>query len=66
MPSGRLERGSKSCAVAKKVSEADCYVVNRWKKKEAAGAAKVAHAIDQHDVDIATVKGSFIRYTSAL
>ena len=61
-----FRRGSESRAVAMKVSEADRYVVNRWKKKESAGAGKVAHAIDQHYVDIAMVKDSFIRYTTAM
>ena len=61
-----FRRGSESRAVAMKVSEADRYVVNRWKKKESAGAGRVAHAIDQHYVDIAMVKDSFIRYTKAM
>ena len=49
-----------------KVSEADRYVVNRWKKKEAAGTGKASHKIDQHYVDFALVTDSFIRYTTAL
>ena len=49
-----------------KVSEADRYVVNRWKKKENAGTGKVSHSIDQHYVDVAMVKDSFIRYTRAM
>ena len=49
-----------------KVSEADRYVVNRWKKKESAGTGKVAHTIDQHYVDINMVKESFLRYTTAM
>lgn len=61
-----FRRGSESRAVAMKVSEADRYVVNRWKRKEAAGANKVNHAIDQHYVDIAMVKDSFLRYTAAM
>jgi hypothetical protein len=61
-----FRRGSESRAVAMKVSEADRYVVNRWKKKENAGTGKVSHAIDQHYVDIAMVKDSFIRYTTAM
>lgn len=62
-----FRRGSESRAVAMKVSEADRYVVNRWKKKEsAAGAGKVHHAIDQHYVDINMVKESFLRYTAAM
>jgi hypothetical protein len=32
-----FRRGSESRAVAKRVDEADRYVVNCWKKKEAAG-----------------------------
>ena len=61
-----FRRGSESRAVAMKVSEADRYVVNRWKKKESAGTGKVSHAIDQHYVDITMVKESFLRYTSAM
>jgi hypothetical protein len=61
-----FRRGSESRAVAMKVSEADRYVVNRWKKKESAGTGKVSHNIDQHYVDINMVKESFIRYTSAM
>ena len=61
-----FRRGSESRAVAMKVSEADRYVVNRWKKKETAGANRVAHAIDQHYVDVALVKDAFLRYTGAM
>jgi hypothetical protein len=61
-----FRRGSESRAVAMKVSEADRYVVNRWKKKETAGANRVAHAIDQHYVDVALVKDAFLRYTEAM
>ena len=61
-----FRRGSESRAVAMKVSEADRYVVNRWKKKESAGTGKVSHAIDQHYVDVTMVKESFLRYTTAM
>ena len=61
-----FRRGSESRAVAMKVSEADRYVVNRWKKKETAGSNKVSHAIDQIYVDIALVKDAFLRYTEAM
>jgi hypothetical protein len=61
-----FRRGSESRAVAMKVSEADRYVVNRWKKKEAAGTNKTAHAIDQYYVDITLVKEAFMRYTDAM
>lgn len=61
-----FRRGSESRAVAKKVSEADRYVVNRWRKKEVAGTAKVSHPIDQHYVDVSIVKDSFLRYTKAM
>ncbi|KAI2498992.1 hypothetical protein MHU86_15496 [Fragilaria crotonensis] len=61
-----FRRGSESRAVAMKVSEADRYVVNRWKKKESAGANKASHAIDQHYVDVSLVKESFMRYTDAM
>jgi hypothetical protein len=61
-----FRRGSESRAVAMKVSEADRYVVNRWKKKEAAGANKTSHAIDQHYVDVTLVKAAFLRYTKAM
>ena len=42
------------------------YVVNRWKKKEAAGSNKTSHAIDQRYVDINLVNEAFMRYTEAL
>ena len=61
-----FRRGSESRAVAMKVSEADRYVVNRWKKKETAGTGKVSHTIDQHYVHITMVKSSFLRYTAAM
>ena len=61
-----FRRGSESRAVAKKVSEADRYIVHRWKKKEAAGANRVNHSIDQHYVDISLVTDSFLRYTQAM
>ena len=61
-----FRRGSESRAVAMKVSEADRYIVNRWKRKEAAGAGRVGHSIDQHYVDVALVNESFLRYTSAM
>ena len=61
-----FRRGSESRAVAMRVTEADRYVVNRWKKKESAGTGKVAHAIDQHYVDVTMVKESFLRYTTAM
>ena len=61
-----FRRGSESRAVSMKVSEADRYVVNRWKKKESAGANRVGHAIDQHYVDVALVRDAFLRYTEAM
>jgi hypothetical protein len=61
-----FRRGSESRAVAMKVSEPDRYVVNRWKKKEAAGANKMSQSIDQHYVDITLVKEAFLRYTDAM
>jgi hypothetical protein len=61
-----FRRGSESRAVAMKVSEAERYIVNRSKKKETAGANRVAHAIDQHYVDVALVKDAFLRYTEAM
>lgn len=61
-----FRRGSESQAVAMRVSEADRYVVNRWRKKETSGANKVSHPIDQHYVDVSLVKDSFLRYTKAM
>lgn len=61
-----FRRGSESRAVAMKVSEADRYVVNRWKRKESAGVNRVGHSIDQHYVDVALVNESFLRYTEAM
>ena len=61
-----FRQGSESRAVAMKVSEADRYVVNCWKKKESAGMGKVHHAIDPHYVDINMVNESFMRHTFAM
>jgi hypothetical protein len=61
-----FRRGSESRAVAKGVSEADRYVVHRWKRKENSGNNKVSHPIDQLYVDISLVKDSFLRYTQAM
>ena len=61
-----FRRGSESRATAMKVSETDCYVVNRWRKKEAAGASRVNHPIGQHYVDVSLVTPSFLRYTKAM
>jgi hypothetical protein len=61
-----FRRGSESQAVAKKVNESDRYVVNRWKRKEAAGTKKANLPIDQHYVDISLVKDAFLRYTQAM
>ena len=61
-----FRRGSESRAVAKKVSEADRYIVHRWKRKESAGANRVNHPIDQHYVDVQLVTDSFLRYTKAM
>ena len=61
-----FRRGSESRAVAMKVSEADRYVVNRWRRKEVAGASRVNHPIGQHYVDISQVSPSFLRYTKAM
>ena len=47
-----FRRGSESQAVSKRVEEADRYVVNCWKKKEAAGTKKANLPIDQHYVDL--------------
>ena len=52
--------------MAKKVSEPDRYIVHHWKRKEAAGANRVSHNIDQHYVDITLVEDSFVRYTQAM
>jgi hypothetical protein len=61
-----FRRGSESQAVAKRVDESDRYVVNRWKKKEAAGTKKANLPIDRHYVDISLVKDAFFRYTQAM
>jgi hypothetical protein len=61
-----FRRGSESRAVAQKVSEADRYIVHRWRKKESAGQNKTSHPIDQMYVDISLVKDSFMRYTQAM
>ena len=61
-----FRRGSESRAVAQKVSEADRYIVHRWKRKENAGANRVNHPLDQHYVDISLVTDSFLRYMQAM
>jgi hypothetical protein len=61
-----FRRGSESRAVAQGVSEADRYVVHRWKRKEVSGNNKVSHPIDQLYVDISLVKESFLRYTQSM
>ena len=61
-----FRRGSESRAVAKRIDEADRFVVNRWKKKEAAGTKKANLPIDQHYVDVSLVKDAFLRYTQAM
>jgi hypothetical protein len=61
-----FRRGSESRAVAMKVSDSDRYVVNRWRRKEIAGASRVNHPIDQHYVDVSLVSLSFLRYTKAM
>jgi hypothetical protein len=61
-----FRRGSESRAVAKRVDEADRYVANRWKKKEAAGTKKANLPIAQHYVDVSLVKDAFLRYTQAM
>jgi hypothetical protein len=61
-----FRRGSESRAVAKGVSEADRYVVHRWKRKEAAGSNKINLPIDQMYVDVTRVKDAFLRYTQLM
>ena len=61
-----FRRGSESQAVAKRIAEAARYVVNRWKKKEAAGTKKANLLIDQHYVHVSLVKDAFLRYTQAM
>ena len=61
-----FRRGSESRAVAKGISEADRYVVHRWKRKEASGNNKISLPIDQMYVDVSLVKDSFLRNTQAM
>ena len=61
-----FRRGSESRAVSQKVTEADRYIIHRWRKKETAGQNKVGHPIDQLYVDISLVKDAFLRYTKAM
>ena len=61
-----FRRGSESQAVAKRVAEANRYVVNRWKKEEAAGTKKANLPSDQHYVNVSLVKDSFPCYTQAM
>ena len=61
-----LRRGSDSHAIAMKVAEADIKVVNRWSKKEAAGASKMSLDMTQHHADIHVLLPAFMRYTGAM
>ena len=61
-----FRRGSESRAVAKRVDESDQFVVNHWKRKEAAGTKKANLPIDHHYVDVSLVKDAFLRYTQAM
>lgn len=61
-----FRRGSESRAVSENVSEGDRFVVNRWRKKENAGASKISLSIDQVYVDVSLAKDPFLRYTAAM
>ena len=61
-----FRRGSESRATSKGVSTGDCYQVNRWRKKEKAGASKMSQPIHQVYVDVTLVKEAFMRYTKAM
>ena len=62
-----FRRGSEFRAVAMKVSDADIYVVNCWRRKEIAGApSQVNHPIDQHYKDVSLVSLSYFQYTKAM
>ena len=61
-----FRRGSETRAVAKGVSPADRYQVNRWRKKEKAACSKMSQPIDQLYVDVSLVKEAFLRYTLAM
>ncbi|KAI2511895.1 hypothetical protein MHU86_2411 [Fragilaria crotonensis] len=61
-----FRRGSESRAVEKNVSEGDRYIVNRWRKKERAGASKITLTIDQSYVDVSLAKDPFLRYTGCM
>ena len=61
-----FRRGSESRALSNNVSEGNRFIVNRWRKKEKAGASKIALSIDQQYVDISLAKDPFLRYTKAM
>ena len=61
-----FRRGSESRAVEKNVSEGDRYIVNRWRKKERAGASKISLTIDQSYVNVSFAKDPFLRYTGRM
>ena len=61
-----FRRGSESRAVERNVSEGDRYIVNRWRRKERAGASKISLTIDQAYVDVSLAIDPFLRYTGAM
>jgi hypothetical protein len=61
-----FRRGLESRAVEKNVSEGDRYIVNRWRRKERAGASKISLTIDQAYVDVSLAIDPILRYTAAM
>ena len=61
-----FRRGLESRAVEKNVREGDRYIVNRWRRKERAGASKISLNIDQAYVDVSLAIDPFLRYTAAM
>jgi hypothetical protein len=61
-----FRRGSSSRAIAKKIAQSDLEVVNRWKKKEKAGANRPAFSMHEHYADVDLLRPAFLRYSKAM
>lgn len=61
-----FRRGSSSRAIDQNISEADRYLVNRWKKFEASQGRRPNLPMDQHYAALAHCLTSFLRYTKAM
>jgi hypothetical protein len=58
-----MRRGSATRSISRKVSETDRFIVNCWKKREAARGSRPGLPMDHHYCDIGQSLESFLRYT---